>query len=443
MSTADDAQKTPFFLRGNYAPLTEEQTYTDLRIEGSIPPTLSGRYLRNGPNPKGKTPPHWFFGDGMLHGLSIREGRVQWYRNRWIRTEQLDTELRMVGLDGQRNLHAGPANTNIIRHAGHTLAVAETTLPWEVTEDLETVGHYNFGARLSTGMTAHPKICAATGEMHFFDYNWMSPFVTYHCVNATGELVRSVPIDVPGPTMMHDFAITRGHVLFMDLPVVFDFERAIRGVMPYRWDDNYGARIGVLARGATDGAVRWFPVSPCYVFHPMNAYEKDSNIVVDVARYPELWRDTAARFDLAFLHRWELNLESGQVRETALDDRPIEFPRIADHLTGVPHRFGYAVGNLSSTTEDATTILKYDLHDGTSSEHDFGAGRFPGEATFVADASAAQEDAGWLMTFVYDAATDRSDFVILDAQQIANKPVAAVKLPGRVPFGFHGNWFAD
>lgn len=448
MSTAT-AEKLPFFLRGNYAPVSEEQTVTALEVEGAIPTALSGRYLRNGPNPKDTAPPHWFFGDGMLHGLAIEKGRALWYRNRWIRTRQLEERVRMVGPDGQRNLHAGPGNTNVIHHAGRTLAVAETALPWEVTRELETVANYDFGGRLTTGMTAHPKTCPATGELHFFDYNWMAPFVTYHCADAAGELVRSVPIDVPGPTMMHDFAITQGengetgHVLIMDLPIVFDFERAMQGAMPYRWEESYGARVGVMKRGDESGAMQWFDVEPCYVFHPMNACEKDGRLVVETARYPELWREGSDRFDLATLHRWELDLSTGAVSETPLDDRPIEFPRIDDRLCGAPSRYGYAVRNLSSTKEEATSILKYDLKSASSVEHDFGPGRYPSEAVFAPDPSGREEDAGWLMTYVYDAASDRSDFVILDAQNLGARPTAVVHLPCRIPFGFHGNWMPD
>jgi carotenoid cleavage dioxygenase len=62
---------------------------------------------------------------------------------------------------------------------------------------------------------------------------------------------------------------------------------------------------------------------------------------------------------------------------------------------------------------------------------------------FVPRSDDAAEDAGWVMSLVYDAGTDRSDLVILDAQDFAGEPVATVHLPQRVPFGFHGNWIAD
>ena len=38
-------------MRGNYAPVADEATLTDLQVEGRVPDGLEGVYLRNGPNP--------------------------------------------------------------------------------------------------------------------------------------------------------------------------------------------------------------------------------------------------------------------------------------------------------------------------------------------------------------------------------------------------------
>ena len=88
--------------------------------------------------------------------------------------------------------------------------------------------------------------------MHFFGYSFAPPFLTYHVADAAGELVKSVEIPVPGPTMVHDFAITERHAIFMDLPVVFSGERLVEGGMPYAWSDDYGARLGVMPRGGSN-----------------------------------------------------------------------------------------------------------------------------------------------------------------------------------------------
>jgi carotenoid cleavage dioxygenase len=72
-------------------------------------------------------------------------------------------------------------------------------------------------------------------------------------------------------------------------------------------------------------------------------------------------------------------------------------------------------------------------------EIDFGRGRMPGEPVFVPAANGKNEDDGYLMTFVHDASTDTSEFVIMDASTMSDEPVATVHLP-RVPHGFHGSW---
>jgi len=437
-------ESPPFHLRGNYAPVTEEVTAFDLPVEGAVPRELRGHYVRNGPNPKTGQSPHWFVGDGMLHGVELRDGRVVWYRNRWVRTRAFVEDAPSIGPDGERDRTVGRANTHVIAHSGRILALVESSLPTEVTRALDTLGCFDFGGRLTTAMTAHPKLCPRTGELHFFGYHYRPPYLTYHRADAGGRLVQSEVIEVPGPTMMHDFAITERHVVFMDLPVVFDLGLAMAGAMPYRWSDEYGARLGVMPRGVANGDVRWVDVAPCYVFHPLNAFDQDGAVVVDVVRYPELWRHNAMSAAKACLHRFMIDLAAGRVREHPLDDRAIEFPRCDERRVGLPNRYGYAVYTEQGVDRGTgTSLIKYDLRDGGSAIHDFGLGRIPAEPVFVPASAAAGEDEGWVLTYVYDAARNGSDFMILDAADFAAKPIATVALPQRVPCGFHGSWIPD
>jgi carotenoid cleavage dioxygenase-like enzyme len=444
MTQAAAVETKPFYLEGNYAPVARELIAENLEIHGAIPPELTGRYLRNGPNPQAGSSAHWFFGDGMVHGVELERGRVHWYRNRWVQTRSLREGALLISETGEVDRTVGVANTHVIGHAGRIFALVESSYPTELSPDLETIGVCDFDGKLRTAMTAHPKRCPRTGELHFFGYGFMPPYLTYHVLDASGRLVRSEEIAVPGPTMMHDFAITDRSVIFMDLPICFDLERALRGTMPYAWSDDYGARVGVMPRKGKSADVRWYEIEPCYVFHPMNAYEDDEGrTVVDVARYDSLWRDTDQRFDAAKLHRWVLDPRTGRADEIALDDRAIEFPRIDERLGGSGNRYGYAVMNPGGgVNQPPTALVKYDLETGSSVEHEFGRGRVPGEGVFVPAGDAAGEDEGWVLTYVYDAAENSSDFVVLDAQSFAAPPVATVRLPQRVPYGFHGSWIA-
>jgi carotenoid cleavage dioxygenase len=430
-----------YFQRDNYAPVTDELTEFDLPVEGAIPAELDGWYLRNGPNPRQATA-HWFTGDGMIHGVRIEGGRAAWYRNRWVRTDSFKDGFPLYNADGTRNLRASVANTHVVSHAGKTLALVESSLPYEISNDLETLGAYDFGGKLVDSMTAHPKICPTTGELHFFGSgSIVEPYVTYHRAGANGELTINRVLDVKGHTMMHDFALTAEHVVFMDLPLVFDLDAAIKGEgeMPYRWSDEYGARLCVMRRDDPFGPVRWFDIDPCYVFHVANAFETTSasgtSIVLHAVRYPELWRDTGGFDADGVLWSWTIDLQTGTVTERQLDDRAVEFPRIDDRLATLPARYAVSVGD--------GRLLRYDLTTGDAVEHAFGTAQSPGgpgEAVFVPGSGTADESNGWYIGYVYDPARDGSDLVIIDASDFAAQPVARIKLPHRIPYGFHGNW---
>jgi carotenoid cleavage dioxygenase len=145
---------------------------------------------------------------------------------------------------------------------------------------------------------------------------------------------------------------------------------------------------------------------------------------------------------LPALERWTIDLAAGKVRAERLDERGQEFPRINESLLGSRHRYGYAVELVNTRDSfDSARYLKHDFVAGSAQEHDFGPGRYPSELVFVP--GGAGEDDGWLIGYVYDATTDRSDLVILDAHDFGAAPVATVHLPARVPFGFHGSWIPD
>jgi carotenoid cleavage dioxygenase len=434
-------EKKPFWEKGNLAPVFEEVTAFDLPVEGAIPPELNGLYARNGANPREGHAGHWFIGDGMIHGVSLNNGKAEWYRNRWVRTPRFNGAPRKPGIP---DIRSSTANTNVLAHAGKIMALVENALPMMMTRELDTVGFHDYDGKLDTPFTAHPKICPATGELHFFGYGFVPPFLTYHVVDSAGTLLRSLPIPVKAATMVHDFAMTSGHVIFMDLPVVFDMPAAQRGTMPFAWSETYGARLGILKRGAGIESLRWVEIDPCYVFHVANAFEEaDGTIVVDVAWYSELWRGgpSATTFDKAHLKRWRIPPGATKAQEQALDERSIEFPRVNDSRAGLRHDIVYAVdaGKGSLASDEASSLRKYNLRSGNSTEHVFRNG-VSSEFVHVPGEGGAGEDDGWLIGFVYDRARDASDLMILDAQKIESKPVARIQLPARVPQGFHGNW---
>jgi carotenoid cleavage dioxygenase-like enzyme len=444
--TAEAATQNPFLV-GAHRPMTEELTIEDLPVIGAIPAALDGRYLRIGPNPMAADPDnyHWFAGDGMIHGLRIEHGRALWYRNRWVRSEAVTTALGEARTEGPRHLF-DTVNTNIIGFAGKTLGLVEAgSTPVEIGETLETLRYTDLDGGLHGSFTAHPHVDPLTGEMHGICYDAGNPAsIRYVVVTGEGKVRREVEIPVEHGPMIHDSAITRRFAIILDLPVTFSMETAMAGhPFPYRWNPSHAARIGLLPREAEAAEIIWCDVDPCYVFHAVNAFDApDGRVILDVAVHDKMFSDSKAGPDSqrSGLERWTVDPEARTVDRRVIDATPQEFPRQDERRFGLPHRYAYTMALTGAFLGGA--LLKHDLEAGIRQVHDFGPGRHPGEFVFVPAHADAAEDEGWLIGLVIDLNDETSELVILDAANFEGEPLARVKIPHRVPPGFHGNWVA-
>ncbi len=451
---------TSRFLAGSFAPVSEEITSFDLPVTGQIPVELTGRYLRNGPNPLGLDDPnyHWFLGAGMVHGVRLRDGKADWYRNRWVRS-------KAVAEAHGEQWPAGPvhenmdfaANTHVIGHGGRTLATVEAgPLPYELSYELDTVGPCDFGGTLPGGFAAHTKLDHQSGELHAIAYFWAWDHVQHVVIDPAGAVTSTTDIPVPDGPMMHDFALTEKYVVMLDLPVTFSLSAVTAGrELPYVWNPEHPARVGLLPRDGSSG-VRWFGIDPCWVFHCLNAYDDDGRVVLDLCQYNQsfdvstLW----AAHGPVTLDRWIIDPVVGKVTQQRLDDRGQEFPRVDDRIISRPHRYGYSavIGEINRAitvagdfTDDAfsNALIRHDLVRGTAEAREFGREATVGEAVFAPRSADAAEDDGWVMAFVHNPERGASDLVVLAGQDFLGDPVAIVHLPARVPLGFHGSWIPD
>ncbi len=425
--------KENYYLQGNYAPVKEIVSEDKLEVVGSIPKELSGLYLRNGPNPMGSPNAkkyHWFEGEGMLHGVRIDEGKAIWYRN------------RLVGGRG------GPqANTHVISHAKKIYAIVEAGgKPVEIDQELNSLTEEPFYGTLETGFTAHTKLDSETKELHGITYNFpRGSYEAHHVVvGKDGRVNRADLLPLSSGTMLHECAITENYVLVFDLSITFSFLKLGTGYFPFSWNNDHQARIGLLNRKTNDGVVKWFNIDPCYFFHTVNAYEdQQGNVMVDAMRYQRVfdedWNGPFTEFP-PLLTRWSLNLSNGNASEQQLDDLPAEFPRMHPNLNGQFNQFGYSLGTGSQQKPDFGRIIKYDFTKNINEVYELGEGKRGAEPVFIPSENQKYEDEGYLMAYVYDKASDKSDLVIFNAQNIKSGPIAQIKLPQRVPFGFHGSW---
>ena len=465
-------------LQGGFAPYLGEDETTPLEVVGEIPRELRGTLYRNGPNPqlppRGGLAYHWFDGDGMIHAISLADGKAR-YKNRWVRTRRFELErkagralfgglrsmdrtdpaawraLEAQGLSPyeQVQLAVDAGNTNVIFHARKLLALLEIANPTELDpRTLATRGACDYDGKLAGGMTAHPKVDPETGELLGFVYSAVAPYLRYHVIDRDGRLTRTEPIDVPVGAMMHDFIATREHVIFPWFPMTIR-EENLRSSEMFRWEPDLPTRIGVMPRAGGSRDVVWFELETCFVYHFLNAHTEGERVIVDGVRYPRVGLFPTARPGEeepapapGVLCRFTLDLASRTCKVEPLDDVQSEFPRLDERFAGLGYRHGFAPGTLprEEGTVPFNAILHWDLARGTRKRHELAPGSTASEAVFVPRGANAAEGEGFLLFPVYRWAEDRSDVVILDAQNVERAPLATIRIPHRIPLGFHGNY---
>lgn len=461
------------FLQGYYAPLNAECDAPNLQVTGELPRELFGTLYRNGPNPQfaPRGPYHWFGGDGMLHAFHLENGRAS-YRNRWVRTPKW--ALEHAEGEGLSDAFGSPmgsdprivalrstvANTNVVWHGGRLLALEEAHAPFEVDpETLAPRGPQTFDGKLVGPMTAHPKIDPVTGEMIFFGYSTRGPFsadMMLHVADKDGRLIRSEHFVAPFASMVHDFVVTRSHIVFPIFPLTGSMERAMKRLPPFAWEPDRGTHIGILPRGGSVADLRWFTGDPCYVFHPMNAFDDaDGSVVCDMAKYevaplfpkPD-GSPTGAKPPQARMVRWRFDLAGtgNGFTEQPLDDGAAEFPRLDERFATLPYRHGYLnrmpPADAGRPRDERWGLAHIDLSTGQTHTWRPETGDACGEPVFVPRSADADEGDGWLLSVIWRRAENRSDLAVFEAKDLAAGPVALAHLSHRVPAGFHGNWRA-
>lgn len=458
------------YTSGPFTPNFVEYNATDLEVIGTIPPRLDGVYLRNTQNPVHDPLGlrHAFDGDGMLHLLSFHQGRCE-YRNRFLRTKAFEQEQAAghglyAGLIDKPGIarHAGwgargglkdTSATDVIVHAGSALTTFyQCGEPYRFdARTLQPLGVAAWGKDVlrDNGVSAHPKVCPRTGDLLFFNYSKEAPYMHYGEVDAQDRLVHYVPVPLPGPRLPHDMLLTENFAILNDFPLHWEESLLAQGKHKLVYDQAKPARFAVVPRRhAPQGGVRWFEASPTYVLHWLNAWEEGDEIIMH--GYHQKWPMPEAGYDNQgarmgpdrygpTLYEWRLNLRTGAVVERRLHERHLEFGHVNTRYWGRPYRYSYnMIAHPDAFLFDG--IAKYDHTTGAMQEYRFGEGRFGSESPMAPAMGAVKEDDGYVVSFITDMQTDRSECLVLDAQDLAAGPVARIILPHRISSGTHACW---
>jgi len=461
------------YTSGAWTPVFDEYDADGMEVIGEIPRDIDGIYVRNSENPAFGSIGlyHPFDGDGMLHAISFADGKAS-YRNRFVRTKALMAELEAgrplwAGIAEDPRLSTRPgwgahgsikdaSSTDVVVHAGRILS---TFYQCGEGYRLDPYTLEQFGTEGWTpidGISAHPKLDEATGELLFFNYSTHAPYMHYGVVGPDNRLKHYIPVETPGPRLPHDMAFTKNYSIIADLPLFWDADILAKGRHAARFHPDIPTRFAIIPRYGQPEEIRWFEAAPTYVLHWMNAWEEGDEIVLEgyfqedpmPAPLDTDLPDPRMSQMMAYLdehsfkpkfHRWRFNLATGETREERLDDRLLEFGSFNQAWAGQKTRYAY-----STFTEPGRFlfdgVVKHDMQTGTSQTLRFGEGRYGSEAPFAPRIGATEEDDGYLVSFITDMVENRSECVLVDCKDFDAGPVCRIILPHRISSGTHACW---
>uniref|UniRef100_A0A7N0ZTX6 9-cis-epoxycarotenoid dioxygenase n=1 Tax=Kalanchoe fedtschenkoi TaxID=63787 RepID=A0A7N0ZTX6_KALFE len=466
-------------IAGNFSPVPERKVRKGLEVSGRIPACIDGVYVRNGANPlhEPEAGHHFFDGDGMIHAVKFQNGEAS-YACRFTETRRLVQERNLgramfpkaIGeLHGHTGIArlllfyargavglvdysqgTGVANAGLVYFNGNLLAMSEDDLPYrvEVTEsgDLKTLGRFDFHGQLKSAMIAHPKVDPESGRLFALSYDVIQkPYLKYFTFSADGTKSPDVEIELPEPTMIHDFAITEKFVVIPDQQVVFKLQEMIRGGSPVVYNKSKVARFGVLNKEATDGSeIMWVEAPDCFCFHLWNAWEEpesDEIVVIGSCMTPadSIFNESDEGLE-SVLTEIRLNLKTGKSTRRALipesEKINLEIGMVNKHKLG--RKTQYAFLAIAEPWPKLSGFAKVNLSTGKLDKFIYGDEKYGGEPMFVPNVNPVSEDDGYILAFVHDEKLWKSELQIVNAKTM--KLEATVKIPSRVPYGFHGTF---
>lgn len=454
------------------------------RVEGIIPLGLRGTLYRNGPglfDRGGLRKRNLLDGDGMVQSFTIHAKGVH-YRNRFVRTQKYRDESaagRFIYPSWSTQAPGGlwanfwaadrvkcQAGVTIYLRNGRLYAFDDTGLPYELDpETLATVGESRLGlAEGVSGYSAHSKIDPVTGEwLHFGTRYGPDPRLHVTIFGKDGKLKMHRVLPMPRYVYMHDWFVSDRHLILQFHPAEIAFWGFLLGMRSMadslRWRPEEGTLIMVLEREG-DGEPLLIHTDPCFMWHSVNAYEERGRIIADFVGYANpdhfIGPDPVATAVMAGrkgeykypgeLRRYLIDPGGKTIRMEILDRGSYEWPRINELHRCHGYRFAY----LAKCREGEffwSFLTRVDMRTGRSESYDFGAGVYCTEPVFAPKPGFAFEpdaprEPGWILSEVYDSRTKRSFLAILDAERLADGPVAVIHLTHHVPFSYHGFWQA-
>ncbi|RYF37188.1 MAG: hypothetical protein EOO25_19720 [Comamonadaceae bacterium] len=341
----------------------------------------------------------------------------------------------MLSLPGSRELFA-------LWEGGSALAVDP--------ESLQAKGFKAWSADTrGAPFSAHPRV-APDGTVWSFGYIAGSGRLLVYEISAAGALRRQHVLEAPQADMVHDFAITERHLVFLLMPLKFSGQPGHGNLLAgYRWEEK--SPLIVLLVNKSDFQVQRFELPATGVFHLGNAWEEGGTVQVRFVAQPDILGamrqmnvNRSRTEGDAHKPRWTqitLTPSTGQARMQSLGLEGVEFPRIHPARNGLPTQFATLMARSSSMD---SRVAGFDsvltVHGERLQRHHYGQGWIAEEHVHVP--LGEREGTGWVLGTAYHWPSERTVLSVFNAAAVDAGPVARVTLPYGLPLGLHGQFVA-
>ncbi|HTD05181.1 carotenoid oxygenase family protein [Undibacterium sp.] len=440
----------------------------DAEIAGRFPAAVQGLLYRNGPAVHqlgSQRYHHWFDGDGMIQRFAIGDNQVR-HLGKIVRTSKYQAEAaagkRLFTAFGTNFPGAqGPtspdslnvANTSVLALNGELLALWEGGSAYSLDPDsLQTRGPKVWRDDLAAvPFSAHPRV-DPDGTIWNFGVSMLDDVMVLYQIAADGNLRKAEAVKIPQIAMVHDFAVTDKHLVFLLPPLVFDrdnLRHAASYLDAHVWRPELGMRVLVVDKSNWSKR-QWLELPAGFLFHVGNAWEDAQGIIrmdyIHTDQPSILFRDTRdvmrGQFTRTALHhiaRVSIDTKKGKAVQELL---PVdsEFPRIDPRLTGYRHQHIYHATETQPDRPGFSAVARTHLESGKTDSYSYGAGCIAEEHIFVPQPGSAAGTAGWILGTSLDLEKKITRLSCFASDRLADGPVAQASLPYALPLGLHGNF---
>lgn len=441
---------------------------TGLAVEGRLPAGLRGRYYRNGPGlmqRAGQRYRHWFDGDGLVQAWTLADGGVS-HRARFVQTEKFRAEQAAgrfllpafgTAIRAERPVR-GPdsvntANTSVLCQGDSLYALWEGGSAYELDPaTLATRGVKTWAPELrALPFSAHPKV---EPDGTVWNFGTANGRLAVYQIDAGGSVRRHAVLAVDAPAMLHDFAVSQRHLVFLLAPLTLDMAAVRAGASmldAMQWAGERPTRV-LLIDKADFSRRRVFEMPAAQVFHFGNAWDDGRLLHVDYvqgvplpafnAAAEQMMRGQRPAREVSTPRVLEIDLHTGALRVVSRDEA-VEFPVVDPRVVARRHRLvWYPTAIDTGTRWGFNGLMRLDIESGARERFSFGADVVVEEHVLLPRPGSTREGEGWLLGMGYDLRRRRSFLSLFDAMRLADGPRALAWLPYAVPYGFHGRFHA-